>query len=554
MIPLKKWQILNTDPDKSVIDVILQNRNLPDSHLDGFRLSEKLHDPFLMGDMEKAVNKILEAVKSGRKIGIYGDYDVDGIVSTTLMIKLFEKLGTRVKYYIPDRYEDGYGLRPAGIDQALSDGIELLITVDNGISSNEAIDYANEKGMEVIVTDHHLQEGELPQAYAVVNPNRKECNYLFKGLCGAGVVYKIIQAIGSREWQENEFKLFMLQNLDLVTMAIIADMVPLVDENYALVRFGLKSLTETRRPGIVELKRAAGMLGNRITTTGVGFYLSPRLNAAGRLASARLAVDLLLSKNQESAREYAQKLNLLNSKRQKKQAQYLDEIAELYPEIDKNKIIIVANENWESGVVGLLSGQLKEQFGKPALVFTKDPDGNFVGSCRSIDGFHITNALTRFNSLFLNYGGHQKAAGVTIPEENFTEFKTVFTQYANAEISEEDLIPDLIIDTVVRPEQMNESTVKTIESIGPFGEGNPEPVVAMQSMVLKDIRSLSSGKHIKLFLLKGGRIFEAVWWRRGEMKDILKLEQNLDVAFKPEINEWNNRKNLQLVVQDVRPN
>ncbi len=554
MFPLKRWKVLNTDTNKSILEVIFKNRNLPKSHLEKFKLSDRLHNPNLLEDMDKAVDRVLNAMKKNEKIAIYGDYDVDGVVSTVLMVKLFEKLNYPIEYFIPDREKDGYGLKIQGVKQALARKIDLLITVDNGISANEAIQFANQEGLDIIVTDHHLQEGDLPDAYAVVNPNRTDSLYPFKGLCGAGVAYKFIHAIGLKTMQTDNFKNFMLTNLDLVCIATIADIVPLVDENYAITKFGLKALTDTMRPGLVELKRISGVLGKKITPMTVGFYLGPRLNAAGRLKNASLSVELLLSDSIEKAKELVKELNNLNSQRQKMQQEYIQSaIMELKKnEMENNKIIIIENQEWSPGLIGLISGRIKETFYRPVFAFTTDEDGHLVGSGRSIDNFHITDALTKFKHLFLNYGGHQKAAGVTIPIENFAEFKQKISEYAEEKIKDNDLLQELLIETYLDSDQLNDSTVLMIEEIGPFGEANPEPILAIDNAKVVDILVMGNGKHLKLFVTKGSREFECIWWQKGDLKDNIKFGMNIDIAFKPIINIWNGTKKLQLVIEDIR--
>lgn len=554
MFPLKRWKIINKDKNKPLLEILLKNRSLPDAHLQKFKLSDRLHDPYLLNDMNKAVDRIISAMQNNEKIGIFGDYDADGVISTVLMIKLFQKLHYPAKYFVPDRVSDGYGLKPHNIEKAIEQNINLMITVDNGISSNEAVDFANQNNIDVIITDHHLQEGKLPEAFAVVNPNRKDSKYPFKELCGAGVVYKLIHALGEKVLEENNFKNFMLTNLDLVCMATIADIVPLVDENYAITKFGLKSLSESKRPGLVELKRVCGVLGKKITPMVVGFYLAPRINAAGRLKHASVAVELLLSETIEKARDLANELNNLNSRRQSVQQNYIQTVIDQLSsgEISEEKLIIVENEEWEPGIVGLISGRIKEKYYRPVFAFTKDLEGNYVGSGRSIDNFHITEALTKFKELFLNYGGHQKAAGVTIPAENFIDFKQKISDYARKKIKDEDLIEELIIETYLEPDELNISAVTMIEQIGPFGEGNPEPVLALNGLIITDIILIGNGKHLKFFVTKGGQDFECIWWQKGELKDSLGFGQKIDLAFKPSINLWNRTKKLQLIVEDLK--
>ena len=555
MLPLKRWRVLNTDANKSLIEVLLNNRNLDQRHLNKFKLSEKLHDPYLLEDMDKAVTRILKAIRNNEKITVYGDYDVDGVTSTVLMVKLFQKLNYDIAYLVPHREKDGYGLKIPGVDEALKIKTDLLITVDNGISSHEAINYANEKGIDVIVTDHHLQEGDLPAAFAVINPNRKNSKYPFKGICGAGVVYKLIHAIAHRELADDHFKNFMLTNLDLLCLATIADMVPLIDENYAFCKFGLKALEETMRPGLVELKRVSGVLGKTITPMTIGFYLAPRINAAGRLQHASIAVELLLSETIDRAKNLVTELNNLNSKIQVMQQSYIEDVIFKIEEneLHDNKMIIVEDKNWSPGLVGLISGRIKEKYYLPSMAFTTDDDGNYVGSARSIDNFNITNALTQFNHLFLNYGGHEKAAGVTIPAENYQHFKNEIINYADQHISEEDLIQNLLIDSFVGPEQLNESIIRMIGEIGPFGEGNPEPVIAMENVKINDIRLMGQDKHLKILISKGSQDFECIWWQRGDLKNVIRFGMKADIAFKPSINTWNGTKKIQCIIEDLRP-
>ena len=524
------------------------------SHLDKFKLSDKLHDPYLLEDMDKAVSRIQDAIKNNEKIAVYGDYDVDGVCSTVLIVKLFQKLNYEIKYFVPDREKEGYGLKKAGIDEALENKIDLLITVDNGISSQEAIDYANEKGIDVIITDHHLQEGDLPKAYAVINPNRKDSNYPFKGICGAGVVYKLIHAVSQKVLDSDNFKNFMLLNLDLVCLATIADMVPLVDENYAICKFGLKALEESMRPGLVELKKVSGVLGKTITPMTIGFYLGPRINAAGRLKHASLAVELFLSETIDRAKNLVYELNNLNSQRQSLQQKYMDVVFSTLENdgVENKKILIIENEDWSSGLIGLISGRIKEKYYLPTFAFTKDNDGNYVGSARSIDNFHITKALTFMNHLFINYGGHEKAAGVTISPENYFQFKEEIQKYAEENISESDLIQELTVDSYVGPDQLNDSIIQMITKIGPFGEANPEPVIAMEQVKIVDIMLIGQGKHLKLFVTKGSQEFECIWWQRGDLKNLIEFGMKVDIAFKPSINIWNGSKKIQFIIEDMQ--
>jgi len=554
-LPRTKWKIINTDTSRPIIEVILENRKLPPSHLESFRLSERMHDPYLLPDMEKGVKRILQAIERREKIVVFGDYDVDGITSTALMLYFFRQIGYPVDYILPHRQKDGYGLRSTTIDQIKALGATLIITVDNGITSYQAIEYAALQGIDVIITDHHLPEGDLPPAVAVINPNRKDSDYPFKSICGAVVAYKLVWALGAKLLPEADYKQFLLDQLDLITIGTIADVMPLRDENYALVKFGLKVLTRTKKPGLIELKKVAGLNGKPITPISVGYFLAPRLNASGRIEEADTSVKLLISESKERAQYLASYLDKLNHKRQLLQQNYLDEALSYLPKDrgDLEKVIIVENDHWHAGLIGLISGKLKERYWRPVIAFTKDEDGNLVGSARSIDTFHITNALTKFNKYFLNYGGHQKAAGLTISEDKFPEFRERFVEYANQILSEQDLIPQITIDSLVDIDQVHLNMAQAIAELGPFGEGNPEPLFAFKNVTIREMYPLSNGKHLKLIIQKGNQMYESIWWNSGEFKDDLKFGQQVDIAFRMGINNWRGSTKVQLVINDVSP-
>jgi len=395
---------------------------------------------------------------------------------------------------------------------------------------------------------------QVPAAVAVVNPSRKDSLYPFKGLCGAGVVYKFFHAIGPGLFNEENFRHFMLMHLDLVALATIADVVPLKDENYSLVKFGLKSLNQTLRPGIVELKRVCGLIGKEITTTAVGFYMAPRLNVAGRLRDADIALKLLISETRDEASELANLLNSLNTERQKLQESYINQAIEIVENsgIKDNLAYIISGENWDPGLIGIVSGRLKDKYNRPVIAFSKDSDGNFVGSGRSTDSFHITEALSRFSEMYVTYGGHHKAAGLTLSEQNFAAFTDLFISYANSSISESELQVTLRVDSVIAAEQLNTSLVRLISDIGPFGEENPEPVLLLRNVRMKEIFTLSQGKHMKMIVQSGNRDLECVWWRSGDLKNSISFNDYFDIAFKPAINLWKGSENLQLVVEDLK--
>ena len=554
MLPGKIWEVLNQDTNRSIIDVILENRDLPASHLDPFKLSDRMHSPYLLPDIKKGKTRILKAIQNEEKIVVFGDYDVDGITSTALMLYFFRKINYPIQYILPHRNKDGYGLRKSSIDQIAKMKIDLIITVDNGISSNEAIDYANSLGIDTVITDHHLQENELPNAVAIINPNRNDSLYPFKTICGAVVAFKVIYALCEDLLDENELKQFLLNHLDLVAIGTIADVMPLRDENYALVKFGLKTLSNTRKLGLIELKKISSINGKNITPISVGYFLSPRLNASGRLERATKSVELLITESPEEAYQLSVYLDKLNRKRQLLSADYLSYALNAMPD-NKNeipKILFVENDLWQAGLIGLVSGQLKERYGRPAFAFTKDENDNYVGSARSINEFHITNALSKFSHFFLNYGGHKKAAGLTVIGDKYDQFKEEFIKYAESHLDENDLIPKLVIDSIVDIDQIDLHTARSIIDIGPFGESNQEPVLLIEDVIIKDIILLSRDKHLKLYIQKGNQLFECVWWNSGIYKDDISFGTNMDIAFRLSVNNWQGTERLQLTIEDLR--
>jgi single-stranded-DNA-specific exonuclease len=554
MLPGKIWEILNQDANRSIIDVILENRDLPASHLDPFKLSDRIYSPYLLPDIKKGIERILEAIHREEKIIIFGDYDVDGITSTALMVYFFRKINYPIEYILPHREKDGYGLRKSSVDQIAKMKADLIITVDNGISSNDAIEYANWLGIDTVITDHHLQEGDLPNAVAVINPNRIDSLYPFKTICGAVVAFKVIYALCEEFMDENNMKQFLLNHLDLVAIGTIADVMPLRDENYALVKFGLKTLSNTRKPGLIELKKISGINEKNVTPVSVGFFLSPRLNASGRLERATKSVELLVTESPEEAHQISAYLDKLNRKRQILSADYLNYALDAIPDdkTDLPKVIFIENETWQAGLIGLVSGQLKERYSRPVFAFTKDENGNYVGSARSISEFHIINALTQFSHYFINYGGHQKAAGLTVSADKYNQFKQEFIQYADQVLDEKDLIPKLTIDSVIDIDQINLNTARAIIDIGPFGETNQEPVLLIRDVLIKDIILLSRDKHLKLYVQKGNQLFECVWWNSGIYKDELTFGAKMDIAFKLNINNWQGTDRLQLTIEDLK--
>ena len=517
-----------------------------------------MHDPYLLPDMKKGVTRILQAMNDEEKIVIFGDYDVDGVTSTALMINFFRRIDYPVQYILPHREKDGYGLRNSGIDRAEDLGASLIITVDNGITSGEAVDYAASKNIDVVITDHHLQEDGLPEAVAVINPNCINSDYPFKTICGVVVAFKLVQALSeklvpSKFSSADDYKQFLLDQLDLVAMGTIADVMPLRDENYAFVKFGLKVLAQTKKPGLIALKKISRVDNRNVSPISVGFFLGPRLNASGRIDQADVSLKLLISESFEAASGYAKKLDEINNKRQTMQAQYLEyALDDLSKRERLDKVIFIENEQWQSGLIGLVSGHLKEKYNRPVFAFTKNSDGDYVGSARSVGSFHITDALSRFSKYFINYGGHQKAAGLTVFTDKYQQFKEEFIEYADKKIIGNDLEVKLVVDSVVDIDQLNIQIAKLIQDIGPFGEANPEPVLVLENVIIKEKKMLSKDKHLKILTQKGRNLYECIWWRNAQYYNDIYLGESVDVAFHLNINSWQGIDRLQLTVADIR--
>ncbi len=515
-----------------------------------------LHDPRLMLGMDAAVDRLRAAVARREPILVCGDYDVDGVSGMALLVSGLRRAGGEVEYAVPRRLEHGYGLHVSIAEQAAAGGIRLLITVDHGITALDAVALARQRGMDVIICDHHLPPPSLPPATAILNPRQADCPYPFKELCGVGIAFKLLQGLFGPE-AEDELWPF----LDLVALGTIADLVPLLGENRILVKHGLVQLAGTSRPGLRALAEVAGI---PLSTSGglaagrVAFGLAPRINAAGRLDDAAAAVRLLLTHDPVEARELAAALDRQNRERQELEGSILAEaLAQAVAEHDltRDRAIVLASPAWHPGVIGIVAARLVERFGRPtALIGIQGQEAR--GSARSAGGWHIADALGRCADLLLHYGGHRAAAGFSIHPDRIDAFRARFLSLAAEELTEEDLLPTLAADAEVHLDALDLALADSLARLGPFGLGNPEPLlVARRLQVMRTPRRVGQN-HLKMKVresTRGGQVVEAIGFNLGSFTEALSQPSapQIDLAFVPERNVWNDREILQLRVKDL---
>ena len=511
---------------------------------------ERLHSPFLLKDMEKAVDRLVKAVEGGEKIVIYGDYDADGITSTAVLFDFLSRMGAAVDYYIPDRFEDGYGLSARSVDRVLETGAALIITVDCGITATDEIGRINENNVQVIVTDHHECKGTLPPAFAVINPHRPDCSYPFKELAGVGVVFKLVHALCL---VMNAGELY-LSYLDMVALGTVADVVKLLGENRIIVKFGLAAIEKTVNPGLRALINVAGLKDKPVSTYGVGFGLTPRINAAGRTGSAVRAVRLLTASDTRTAEEIAADLDGENKYRQQAETDILQQAVayiEACVDLEREKVIIASGKGWHQGIIGIVASRIVEKYCRPCILVSEE-DGIGRGSGRSIEGFNLFEALAYCESFLLKYGGHELAAGLSLDMVNLPDFREKINGYANGVLTEADLIPRLKIDSHIKKEDMSLDSISELEKLAPFGPGNPGPVFSIEGLRIGEIRTVGDNKHLKLRLEDEGFSIDAVGFNMGELAGCYLVSDLLDSVFSLEINAWNGSRKPQMVLKDMR--
>lgn len=557
----KKWQIYETDENKikeieekyqinKLLATILVNRNITEKEQIRLFLEptrNDFHDPFLMTDMKKAVERIIEAIKKQEKVTIYGDYDVDGITSITVLKSFLQDRGLAVESYIPNRLDEGYGLNKKAIEKIKKQGCQLMITVDCGISSIEEIEYANTLGIETIVTDHHEPGNELPNALAVIDNKRKDSQYLFRELAGVGVVFKLIQAIGiTLGLKEEEY----LKYLDIVCVGTISDIVPLVDENRVIAKLGLMLIRQTKNIGLRSIIHSSGY--TKIDSNSISFGIAPRINACGRMGKAEEALELLLTKNINQANELTQRLNEHNRERQETEKNIFESAIKQIEEehLDKGNSIIVGGENWHHGVIGIVSSKITEMYFKPSILLSFEEDEIGKGSGRSIPGFDLHEALMKCMDTIEKFGGHSMAVGITVQKNKFLQFREKFEQIAS-EAHIDEIIPVIQVDSKIDVKDINKEMVDSLKQLEPFGEGNRMPVFVFKNLKIDSIRALSEGKHLKLTLKDNNTIINSIGFNLGHLAEEYRIGDKIDVVGVLEINSFNGVDSLQINMKDV---
>lgn len=504
------------------------------------------HNPFLMPDMEIAVNRILKAIGNNEKIIIYGDYDADGITSITVLKSFLEERGLEVDSYIPNRLDEGYGLNKEAIKKIFDDGHRLMITVDCGISGIDEVDYANSLGMEVLITDHHEPAQTLPNALAVVDAKRKDNEYPFNQLAGVGVVFKLIQAISIKlNLDEKEY----LKYLDIVCIGTISDIVPLVDENRVIAKLGLKLVNQTRNIGLKALLEVVGF--KDIDSGAISFGVAPRINACGRMGHEQIALDLFLSKDYDTAKKLAIKLNEYNTERQSIEKRIFDEAKEKIENEEKdNACIIVGGEGWHHGIIGIVASKVTDMYFKPSILICFEKDIG-KGSGRSIPGFDLHEALMNCSTELEKFGGHAMAVGVTVARDKFDEFKEKLEEYAK-QCDIDKLVPIINIDSEIQLKNIDIDSVKSLKMLEPFGEANKTPLFLFKNLKINSIRALSEGKHLKLTLKEDNFMINAIGFNMGDLSEKYLLDDKVDVVGSLEINSFNGNESIQIVMKDLR--
>jgi len=516
---------------------------------------DHLHDPMALADMGAAVNRILAAIANKERIAIHGDYDVDGVTSTVILRRALELLGADVVHFIPERLRDGYGLQPAAIERLHAGGVALVVSVDCGIRGADAGRRARELGVDLIITDHHEPDAELPPAVAVINPRRTDCSYPDKYLAGVGVALKLVQALCRRTGRES----WMPGFIKVAAIGTLADVVPLVGENRVIAKVGLDLLSKgPHKVGLRALLDVSGLSGKTIDSYHVGFMLAPRVNAAGRMSTPDIAARLLLAADEamaEEVRQLALQLDGENIRRQEEEAEILaaaKKVVTTDPDVGARSVLVVAGENWHRGVIGIVASKLVDAFHRPAIVLSVG-EGVAHGSCRSIPCFDMLGALERCAHLFSRFGGHRQAAGLTLDASRIKELRVAVNRVADETLGPEDLMPRLRIDGDLTFRGITGGVAAGVASLAPFGAGNPRPVFAARGVEIIDGPRKLKDRHLKMALKQDGRVFRAVAWRAAERHDDLtEHRSSLDVAYSLERNQYNGETFVELSIEDFR--
>ncbi len=547
------WNIRHQGAYESIPNVFLANRNLTSHQIDNS--PDHLHDPYLMHDMDRGVSRIEKALRTGERIIVFGDYDADGVTSTALLLDFLDTVSANAQPLLPDRYRDGYGMKASTVETAISGGAKLIVTADNGISAFDAIEKAQGVGVDVVVIDHHHPQDRLPIAHAVINPNRSDCEYPFKGLAAVGVAFKVVQALSERFMGGDERRVYLNSLLEYVALGTVADMAPMMGENRILTRRGMQVLENSERHGIRALKAISGTKG-KIDSTSIGFFLGPRINCAGRIGKADLALDLLRATNATDAARLAEQLNALNVQRQELQRTGIEDAEAQVIEhgLADQRMVVVKGDDWHLGVIGLIAGRLKERYHQPVIAVSGVKRDIFVGSARTAGGYNIVEGIFRASNHLTEYGGHADAAGFSLLAENFEAFREQIIADAGEYLSDTDLTPSLDLDLTLRPEDISLQTVQDLEAFAPFGPQNETPKFAAVQCRLDKIETVGrDAAHLKMQIQTGKTRCDAIWWREGELVYELNRGDIVDLAFTLEARTWRGKTSLQMVLQDMKP-
>ncbi len=566
---------LNIHP---IISKLLYNRGYTDERsVKAFMSmeSEMLCNPFLMKDVDKGIERIHSAIEKGETITVYGDYDVDGVTSVCTLYLYLKSKGANINYYIPNRAGEGYGVSNTAIDQIKERGTKLIITVDTGITANTEVEYARSIGIDTVVTDHHECHLDIPNAAAVINPHRQDCEYPFKELAGVGVVFKVISAYEEKYYGKSRgaaaLKIFS-DYADLVAIGTIADVMPIKDENRIIVSYGLKMIENTSRPGLIALMDAScakdGARSDRhkkrskITSGYIGFTIAPRINAAGRIKSAEIAVELFLSEDHNEAKRIADELCLANRERQNEENKIMKEAYEKIDamDLDNTPVIVLDADNWHHGVIGIVSSRITEKYSKPSILVSfggndnDNPSCNDVGkgSGRSIKGLNLVDALCHCSDHLVKFGGHELAAGLSVTRGELDSFREMINEYARNNLSDADMIPTFEADCIIDFKDANINFATQLQKLEPYGSGNPMPAFVIRDVWVNEIAPVSEGKHTRFILSNGQTTVTAMYFSTSPETLGIFNGDKIDVLFNLDINEWQGKRNAQLIVKDVK--
>lgn len=557
----KRWQVASFDKNKAAslayeygydefAVLLLSSRGITSpEEIEKFLDSEtEFADPFEIKDMEKAVNEILSAVDNSEKIAVYGDYDADGVTATALLYMYLEALGADVTYYIPSRTDEGYGLNKNAVDKLKSGGVKLIITVDNGINSVSEAKYIKECGIKLVITDHHQPGDTLPEAAAVVNPHRADDKSQFKDLAGVGVAFKLAAALDGSDCEG------ILQDFaDIIAIGTVADIVPLKGENRELVIRGVEAVNASPRTGVAALKETAGCGDKLLTSVNIAFSLAPRINAAGRIESAETALKLLLTEDPDEAFHLAEKLDEFNRHRQETEASIAAEAIERIekdPNLKHSKVLVVDGKDWHAGVIGIVASRIVDRYGKPAMVIARDGSGEAKGSCRSIDGFSLFDALSAVNDTLVRFGGHTLAAGFTVRDDMIDSFRKQINEYAEKLPV---FAPVLKLDCKLNPAAVSIGLIDSLALLEPFGAENPQPVFGFYGVTLTSVRPIgTTGKHIRITFEKKSTQYSAVYFGMTESEFPYEIGETIDIAATVDKNEFRGEVKPNIYIKAVK--